>query len=157
MPNNTNQASADTGIIGGEPSAPATDKDPVTAFRCSICTFSVDACKFGTLHFDKVEYTHPVYYMRDPFEPPDVHKHPASYTIDDFVMLGAHCYICEQPSCADEECSLVYRQWYCRRCAERERHSFPRELVQSLERKQGKKQPVEYDRDETKREDRDHL
>lgn len=47
-------------------------------------------------------YAEEVYYMRDPFEPPDIHKKTKDYITDDFLMIGSNCYICNQQICIDE-------------------------------------------------------
>ncbi|KAF7629257.1 C6_DPF domain-containing protein [Meloidogyne graminicola] len=67
--------------------------------------------------------------MKNPFEPPDFHKGQRDYTIEDFLILGSNCFICNQQICVDEECSLFYKNTYCLNCIWREQNSFPGELI----------------------------
>lgn len=48
------------------------------------------------------------YYMKNPFEPPDFHKGQRDYTIEDFLILGSNCFICNQQICVDEVNILIY-------------------------------------------------
>ncbi|KAL3114969.1 hypothetical protein niasHT_011405 [Heterodera trifolii] len=99
-------------------------------FCCSNpdCQLSLK-CSYGKLEFEKNSCVEPSYYMRNPFEPPNFHKSHRDYSLDDFVIVGSRCFICEQQICVDEECSLFYKHTFCLRCVWRERHSFPSELV----------------------------
>lgn len=104
-------------------------------FICSNCKLSLK-CYYGRLEFEKARYEEECYYMRNPFEPPNIHKAQRDYTIDDFVVVGSKCSICEQLICVDEECSLFYKNTYCLKCVLRERHSFPIELINQILRQQ---------------------
>ncbi|KAI1705215.1 cysteine-rich domain-containing protein [Ditylenchus destructor] len=113
---------------------PSDSKIAPVPFQCSKCNFSVE-CRFGPLDFDKVAYKEDVYYMRDPFEPPDYSKKAKDYSVDDFIVVGYNCFICSQPICIDEDCSVFYNHAYCLNCVQREKHSFPRELLQNIQKR----------------------
>lgn len=48
----------------------------------------------------RFSYKEPVYHMKDPFVPPDIHK--KDYQAEDFLVVGANCAICQRPVCIDE-------------------------------------------------------
>ena len=76
-------------------------RENLVEFACSNCQLSVK-CRHGKLEFEKARYREECYYMRNPFEPPNFHKAQKEYTIDDFVVVGSKCFICEQQICVDE-------------------------------------------------------
>uniref|UniRef100_A0A914CT46 Cysteine-rich DPF motif domain-containing protein 1 n=1 Tax=Acrobeloides nanus TaxID=290746 RepID=A0A914CT46_9BILA len=121
----------ETNVASTSKEADEEDKKLVS-FQCSHC-FLFEKCRFGDLSFDKSGYTESVFYLRDPFVPPDFHK--KDYAVQDFVVLGSLCYLCGQPVCIDEECSLFYVHTYCISCVSRERDRFPGKLIQGISSK----------------------
>uniref|UniRef100_A0A914LLS1 Cysteine-rich DPF motif domain-containing protein 1 n=1 Tax=Meloidogyne incognita TaxID=6306 RepID=A0A914LLS1_MELIC len=124
---------AENAIIGtsSEYSSNSTD------FFCVNCKLSVK-CRYGKLELEKAGCKEECFYMRNPFEPPDFHKSQRDYAIDDFLVIGANCYICNQQICVDEECSLFYKNTYCLNCVWREKHSFPAELLSNVSKQRSK-------------------
>uniref|UniRef100_A0A915MGL2 Cysteine-rich DPF motif domain-containing protein 1 n=1 Tax=Meloidogyne javanica TaxID=6303 RepID=A0A915MGL2_MELJA len=88
---------AENAIIGtsSEYSSNSTD------FFCVNCKLSVK-CRYGKLELEKAGCKEECFYMKNPFEPPDFHKAQRDYAIDDFLVIGANCYICNQQICVDE-------------------------------------------------------
>lgn len=44
----------------------------------------------------------------DPFEIPNHHKSAKDYSLDDFIVIGAQCFICNQQVCTDEVYFVVF-------------------------------------------------
>jgi hypothetical protein len=51
--------------------------------------------------------------MRNPFELHNFHKAQRDYTLDDFLIIGADCYICKGQVCADEVNNCIFRSNFC--------------------------------------------
>lgn len=49
--------------------------------------------------------------MRDPFEPPNIHKNQKEYTVDDFLVIGSNCHICSQQICIDEVILFFFKKF----------------------------------------------
>ncbi|KAH7729433.1 Cysteine-rich domain containing protein [Aphelenchoides avenae] len=132
--------SADTGMQGTStetseqaPQATEAPKDNLLTFQCSVCQLGPERCEFGELQPSKARYKEQVYYMKDPFVAPDIHK--KDYQVQDFLIVGSNCALCQKHVCIDEECSFFYRQTYCVPCAKREKHMFPSKLLQGIPKK----------------------
>uniref|UniRef100_A0A915MRL6 Cysteine-rich DPF motif domain-containing protein 1 n=1 Tax=Meloidogyne javanica TaxID=6303 RepID=A0A915MRL6_MELJA len=94
---------AENAIIGTSSEYPSNSTD----FFCVNCKLSVK-CRYGKLELEKAGCKEECFYMRNPFEPPDFHKSQRDYAIDDFLVIGANCYICNQQICVDEDMGLTH-------------------------------------------------
>lgn len=100
-------------------------------FHCSGCDMEEMVHYFGlepTFVYG-LKFNEPTYIMRDPFQaPPPRWKSKAEY----FVALGAHCNLCDQVVCKDNECSFFYIKSYCLDCVKKVAPTFPLDIQQKL-------------------------
>uniref|UniRef100_A0A0K0DHW0 Cysteine-rich DPF motif domain-containing protein 1 n=1 Tax=Angiostrongylus cantonensis TaxID=6313 RepID=A0A0K0DHW0_ANGCA len=74
--------------------------EPYIQFQCSVC-FLNEKCLFGDLKASDGFYPTPVFYMRDPFEPPRRVK-GRKPLLSDFLVIGSSCSLCNQSVCLDK-------------------------------------------------------
>lgn len=78
-----------------------------------------------------IKFNEPTYIMRDPFQPPPPRWKPkAEY----FVALGAHCKLCDNVVCKDNECSFFYINTYCLSCVKKVATTFPLDIQQKIKK-----------------------
>ncbi|GMR48360.1 hypothetical protein PMAYCL1PPCAC_18555, partial [Pristionchus mayeri] len=104
--------------------------DPWIPFDCSVCKLNAK-CYYRELRCSDGYYSTPVYFMRDPFTaPPRVRGRKP--VLNDYVVIGALCEICSQPSCLAKSCTLHFGAHFCSSCVLRERRRFPEKLVEGV-------------------------
>ncbi|KAJ1348107.1 hypothetical protein KIN20_003338 [Parelaphostrongylus tenuis] len=108
--------------------------DPYLQFQCSIC-FLNEKCLFGDLKASDGFYPTPVFYMRDPFEPPQRVK-GRKPLLSDFLVIGSSCSLCHQSVCLDKACSIYFGAVFCTTCVTRERRRFPDKVLQVVTKAQ---------------------
>ncbi|KAE9417487.1 hypothetical protein Angca_005998, partial [Angiostrongylus cantonensis] len=102
--------------------------EPYIQFQCSVC-FLNEKCLFGNLKASDGFYPTPVFYMRDPFEPPRRVK-GRKPLLSDFLVIGSSCSLCNQSVCLDKACSMYFGATFCTTCVIRERRRFPEKVLQ---------------------------
>ncbi|GMT25108.1 hypothetical protein PFISCL1PPCAC_16405, partial [Pristionchus fissidentatus] len=104
--------------------------DPWIPFDCTICKLNAK-CYFRELRCSDGFYPSPVFFMRDPFTaPPRVRGRKP--VLNDYVVIGAQCEICQLPVCLAKSCTLYFGAHFCSSCVMRERRRFPEKLVEGV-------------------------
>ncbi|GMS96022.1 hypothetical protein PENTCL1PPCAC_18197 [Pristionchus entomophagus] len=104
--------------------------DPWIPFDCSVCKLNAK-CYYRELRCSDGFYSSPVFFMRDPFTaPPRVRGRKP--VLNDYVVIGALCEICSQPTCLAKSCTLYFGAHFCSSCVGRERRRFPEKLVEGV-------------------------
>lgn len=104
--------------------------------------------RWFSIVFQCFSYPAPVFYMRDPFVPPQRVK-GRKRVLSDFLILGSSCSLCNQSVCLDkvravklseirllhfffvlQSCSVYFGALFCTTCIIRERRRFPEMLLQ---------------------------
>ncbi|KJH52248.1 hypothetical protein DICVIV_01576 [Dictyocaulus viviparus] len=108
--------------------------EPYIQFQCSICYLN-EKCIFGELKASDGFYPSAVFYMRDPFEPPQRIK-GRKPILSDFLVIGSFCSLCNQSVCLDKTCSIYFGALFCTTCITRERRRFPDKVLQMVAKAQ---------------------
>ncbi|KAK6750814.1 hypothetical protein RB195_002653 [Necator americanus] len=111
-----------------------TNLEPFVQFQCAICRMN-EKCFFGDLKKSDGFYPSTVFYMRDPFVPPQRVK-GRKPLLSDFLVLGSLCSLCNQSVCLDKTCSIYFGALFCTTCITRERRRFPEMLLQMVAKAQ---------------------
>lgn len=112
------------------------DDEPKIEFKCEICSFS-NRCHYKGNRppfANKIQLNEESYVMRDPFSPPPNAQSSKSNS-EYFIVIGAHCSVCDRTVCKAAECSMFYVKSFCLSCAKNGIGQFPLE-VQSKIKKQ---------------------
>ncbi|XP_007892877.1 cysteine-rich DPF motif domain-containing protein 1 [Callorhinchus milii] len=97
-------------------------------FECKLCGLTAPYSYYG----QKPPNPHSIvllekcYTMKDPFTPDK----------DKFLILGAHCHLCNTTVCVGQECSLFYTKRFCIPCVKENLEEFPKEIQSDLEKKE---------------------
>lgn len=90
-------------------------------FKCKVCkmrelyNFKESKPKF----LPTIAFADGCYVVKDPFTAPEKKQ---------FFILGSDCYVCREPVCQANECSIFFQQRYCQNCAWKHKNSFPEQL-----------------------------
>lgn len=97
-------------------------EEEIKIFKCSICLLEEQyGYKGQNPPFSRhVKMLEDSYIMEDPYFPPGKNE---------FIILGADCFICNNSVCKSPECSFFYLKTYCMNCLKENISYFP-EIVQ---------------------------
>ena len=104
-------------------------------FECSFCHQKELVDYFGKKppFTRNIEFQEDCYVMVDPFSPAPSRLTSKSYT-EYFVVMGAHCKLCEAVVCKDPSCSIYYLHSFCLQCAEENIKKFPLEIQSKIKK-----------------------
>lgn len=104
-------------------------------FECSSCQQRELVDYFGKKppFTRNIEFQEDCYVMVDPFSPAPSRLTSKSYT-EYFIVMGAHCKLCDAVVCKDPSCSIFYLHSFCLRCAEENIKKFPLEIQSKIKK-----------------------
>lgn len=129
VPSTSSQASEDTKPtlkeeITSQP-LEIKSKRAVQYFQCSTCSLKEKFDYFGDQppKMKRFRYAEHCYLMVDPFVPPNR---------GEYLVLGAHCVMCNRTVCRDTCCSFYFGGTHCIKCAKANIAQFPKVVQEKL-------------------------
>lgn len=109
-------------------STPVPDK---INFTCAICSLHEKCDYYGRSppFLKKIEFREDCFIMKDPFSP-----HSKTPSLENFLIIGSNCAICDKTICRDSDCSYYYFKTFCLECALNRINEFPLEIQSKIRR-----------------------
>lgn len=100
--------------------------EPAPVFICSNCSLkqSYDYKGCNPPFAKNICTIDESYIMKDPFSPSNKNE---------FLILGADCSICKKSVCVATNCSIFFKNTFCKKCAIKQKDLYPERLQKIIE------------------------